>query len=88
DDDDDTRVEVEYKGAGVVVQMDESLHHRWRDIFGDPDGDIAMEGQDPPPSSNIYAPFASELDWRVAQWVVKDGIGHNSFDRLLKIPGV
>ncbi|KAJ3776370.1 hypothetical protein FB446DRAFT_762900 [Lentinula raphanica] len=35
-----------------------------------------------------FAPFASEMDWRIAEWVVKDGIGHKSFDRLLAIPGV
>ena len=38
--------------------------------------------------SNPYMPFASELDWRIAQWAVKDGPGQNAFDRLLKIPGV
>ncbi|KAF8868438.1 hypothetical protein CPB84DRAFT_1819214 [Gymnopilus junonius] len=37
---------------------------------------------------NLFAPFASELDWRVAQWAVKDGPGHNAFNRLLEIPGV
>jgi hypothetical protein len=38
--------------------------------------------------SNIHAPFASEMDWRIADWVVKDNIGHNSLNQLLKIPGV
>ncbi|KAF8958087.1 hypothetical protein BDZ97DRAFT_1668977 [Flammula alnicola] len=37
---------------------------------------------------NPFAPFSSELDWRVAQWAVKDGPGHNAFNRLLEIPGV
>ncbi|KAG0702907.1 hypothetical protein DFH29DRAFT_982183 [Suillus ampliporus] len=37
---------------------------------------------------NKYAPFASEIDWRVAQWAVVDGVGHNSLDHLLAIPGV
>ncbi|KAG1717810.1 hypothetical protein EDB19DRAFT_1899784 [Suillus lakei] len=37
---------------------------------------------------NKYAPFTSEIDWRVAQWAVVDGVGHNSLDRLLAIPGV
>ncbi|PPQ85135.1 hypothetical protein CVT25_004249, partial [Psilocybe cyanescens] len=35
-----------------------------------------------------FFPFASELDWKVAQWAVMDGPGHNAFDRLLAIPGV
>ncbi|KAE9389078.1 hypothetical protein BT96DRAFT_835447 [Gymnopus androsaceus JB14] len=46
-----------------------------------------MDGLSSPPR-NIYAPFASEMDWRVAEWVVKDNVGHNSFDRFLHIPGV
>ncbi|TEB25366.1 hypothetical protein FA13DRAFT_1756601 [Coprinellus micaceus] len=37
---------------------------------------------------NPYAPFTSELDWRVAQWAVKEKVGHSAFDRLLDIPGV
>ncbi|KAE9396687.1 hypothetical protein BT96DRAFT_824292 [Gymnopus androsaceus JB14] len=37
---------------------------------------------------NVYALFASKMDWQVAEWVVKDNIGHNSFDCLLQIPGV
>jgi len=28
------------------------------------------------------------MEWRIAHWAVKDGIGHKSFDRLLSIPGV
>jgi len=51
----------------------------------DKDGDIAMGSESEP---SPFAPFSSELDWRVAQWAVKDGPGHNAFDRLLKIPGV
>jgi hypothetical protein len=39
--------------------------------------------------TNLYAPFASELDWRIAQWAVKDRPGQNAFfDGLLKISGV
>jgi len=37
---------------------------------------------------NKWAPFASELDWRVAQWAVQEGVGHKSLDRLMAIPGV
>ncbi|KAF9025712.1 hypothetical protein BDZ89DRAFT_918642, partial [Hymenopellis radicata] len=97
DNNDDTRVEEEHPTAGKVIRMDQSLHLRWRTIFGEDtkssDGDVEMgEPDSPSPSnplpSNIYAPFASEINWCIAQWVVKDGIRHNSFDRLLKIPGV
>ncbi|KAG1735953.1 uncharacterized protein EDB91DRAFT_1235852 [Suillus paluster] len=36
----------------------------------------------------MFAPFESELEWRVACWAIQDGIGHKSFDRLMAIPGV
>ncbi|KAF8909039.1 hypothetical protein CPB84DRAFT_1843381 [Gymnopilus junonius] len=34
-----------------------------------------------------HHPFNSELDWRFAEWAVKDGPGHNAVNRLLAIPG-
>jgi hypothetical protein len=37
---------------------------------------------------NPYVPFTSELDWRVAQWAVKETVGNSAFDRLLEIPEV
>ncbi|KAG1766583.1 hypothetical protein EDD22DRAFT_950509 [Suillus occidentalis] len=37
---------------------------------------------------NKFAPFTSELDWRVACWAIQDGIEHKSFDRLMTISGV
>ena len=96
-DEDDSRHIVEDRTAGTVIRMDETLHVRWARIFGagvgeevDETADVEMDGtgRSDGNKGNIYAPFASELDWRVAQWAVKDGIGHNSFDRLLAIPGV
>lgn len=41
-----------------------------------------------PAEDNPYAPFASEVDWRVAQWAVKETVGQSAFDRFLEIPGV
>jgi hypothetical protein len=91
DEEDDTRFEVEHKSAGRVIKMDTSLTDRWRKLFqnDDMDIDIADHLAHPSPATeNLYSPFASELDWRVARWAVKDGIGHNSLNRLLAIPGV
>ena len=51
----------------------------------DREGDTLMEEDSEP---NPFAPFSSELDWRIAHWAVKDGPGHNAFNRLLEIPGV
>lgn len=39
-------------------------------------------------TQNPFSPFTSELDWKIGRWSVKDGPGHNAFDRLLQIPGV
>jgi len=85
----DDRIFEEHPTAGKVIRMDIDLHRKWQALFGqdqDIDGDTVME--DNGKEANIFAPFASELDWRVAAWAVKDGIGHKSFDRLLAIPGV
>ena len=37
---------------------------------------------------NIYAPFASQLDWEVARWAKIRGPGSNSFTELMAIDGV
>lgn len=86
DDGDLSLFEVEHHTGGALVRMDQSLHDRWR-LAHDITVDVPMDGSSSPPG-NVYAPFASEMDWRVAEWVVKDNIGHNSFDRFLQIPGV
>lgn len=41
--------------------------------------------QDP---ENPYAPFASLVDWKVAEWLKLRGPGSNAGTELLKIPGV
>lgn len=81
DDNDDERVTIIDKDAGRIYRRGPAPRY----IAVDKDGDIVM-GKDGEP--HPFAPFSSELDWRVAQWAVKDGPGHNAFDRLLKIPGV
>ena len=87
DDGDLSMFEVEHSSGGAVIQMDDSLHARWRIAHNLPPEDIVMDGSHTGPV-NIYAPFASEMDWRVAEWVVKEDVGHNSFNRFLQIPGV
>ena len=37
---------------------------------------------------NIFAPFASQLDWEVARWAKIRGPGSNSFTELMAIDGV
>lgn len=92
DEDEDVRVEDSDVTAGQVIRMDQHLHQRWQTLFekeaGNETEDIRMDEGDGRSTVNPYAPFASELEWRVARWAVKDGIGHKSLDRLLAIPGV
>lgn len=88
---DDNNIEDEQviewkKKAGTAIKIDKSLRERWR-IAHNLEADIPMDGTGSLPDK-LYFPFASEMDWRIAEWVVKDGIGHKSFDRLLAIPGV
>lgn len=82
DDDEDDRFVINDENAGRI------LRHESPPIYMtlDDDGDTLMgeEGEEP----NFFFPFASKLDWRVAQWVVEDEPGHNAFNRLLEIPGV
>jgi hypothetical protein len=89
----DMRIIDEHPSAGRVIRLDETLHQLWRRRFGEEgsDGvDVNMMDDTGQPSSsyNAFAPFASELDWRVAHWAVSEGIGHKSFNRLMEIPGV
>ncbi|KAF8952951.1 hypothetical protein BDZ97DRAFT_1992200 [Flammula alnicola] len=39
-------------------------------------------------SSNIWAPFVSEIDWKVAKWAKLRGAGSTAFSDLLAIDGV
>lgn len=94
-DDDDSiadRVSVPDTTAGVVIRMSQTVHEQWAALFGTrvPQSDVVMDGTGAPDLSDgqWYKPFASELDWRVAQWMVEEGIGHNAFNALLNIPGV
>ncbi|KAA1479265.1 hypothetical protein DENSPDRAFT_748679, partial [Dentipellis sp. KUC8613] len=34
-----------------------------------------------------WSPFKSEMDWKIAKWAIQEGIGHNTLDRFLSIPG-
>lgn len=76
DDDDDERVTDIHPTAGHIRKKEQPPSFR----AVDKDGDVDME--------NRYHPFVSELDWKVAQWAIKDNPGQNALDRLLAVPGV
>ncbi|KAF8222195.1 hypothetical protein L208DRAFT_1324030, partial [Tricholoma matsutake] len=93
DEEDDERIEEVHPTAGKCIWMDDRLHEKWKRMFGEAEigAGSGSDGSDTvidDSSTNPYYPFASELDWRIAWWAVKDGPGHNAFDRLLSIPGV
>jgi hypothetical protein len=81
DDEDSCVIEYPFPDAGkVLCRQDANTPSK------DSDGDTVMEGD--AVEGNSYAPFASELDWQVAQWAVKETVAQSAFDRLLNIPGV
>ncbi|KAJ3504237.1 hypothetical protein NLJ89_g8041 [Agrocybe chaxingu] len=82
DDLDDKRVTDIDLLAGRIVRKAQPSSQQ-----ADKDGDIQMSDPSNAPDPR-FLPFTSELDWRIAQWAVRDGPGNNAFDRLLAIPGV
>ncbi|KDQ51509.1 hypothetical protein JAAARDRAFT_86812, partial [Jaapia argillacea MUCL 33604] len=90
------RVSVDHPTAGRVIRVDRGLYEKWRRRFRDEirdehvggDGDFEMGDAVDGGRDNPFHPFALEMDWRVAQWVLKESPGHGAFDRLLAIPGV
>ena len=101
DDDEDTRVVEEDTMAGRVIRMEERIVDTWKAYFAEDPGeeaqgdDVPMEvdGEEGPPAAcpdpNLkWRPFASELDWQVAMWVIREDVGQKSLNRFLSIPGV
>ena len=82
DDESDPRVTIWTEHAGRIIRRVTPPVHVSTDVT-DEQGDVEMADSD-----NPFFPFSSELDWKIAQWAIKDRPGHNTFDRLLNIPGV
>ncbi|KAI5835810.1 hypothetical protein K523DRAFT_217684, partial [Schizophyllum commune Tattone D] len=82
DDYDDSRVIDVNEAAGRAIRVDPTMRELWERMFGE------KETQDMSTESTRYLPFASELDWRIALWAVKEDVSQGAFNRLLAIPGV
>ncbi|KAE9389583.1 hypothetical protein BT96DRAFT_759619, partial [Gymnopus androsaceus JB14] len=65
-------------GAVLSTGLEENIREQWDRLFG-AKTDLSNTG---------YHPFSSRLDWEIAQWAVKEKIGHGSLNRLLAIPEV
>lgn len=94
DDDEDSRVQEEDPLHGRVIRMSETVMETWKTFFSEDlddqdlmnvDGEDGNSDTDHP---NRWKPFASELDWKVAMWAVREDVGQGSLNRLLAIPGV
>ncbi len=75
-----------------AIQLDDDSDDRVTDIYAGAGRilrrtSLTSNSSDPDIESP-YAPFSSELDWRIAKWAIKDSAGQAAFDRFLAIPGV
>lgn len=60
--------------ADKVIYIDETVYQRWRRESGGSDINRDMEMEDLEEGismkTNIFAPFESKLEWRVACWAI------------------
>ncbi|KAJ3727562.1 hypothetical protein C8R42DRAFT_638742 [Lentinula raphanica] len=61
--------------AGKVLRVDKDVHKQWLGLSSGKKDDA-------------YSPFASQLEWEISHWAVKEKVSQSSFNRLLKIPQV
>jgi len=87
DDDDDKREINTCEEAGKVRRKvsPPTLQLESKDANGDT---IMREPDEQSIPRSPFFPFTSELDWKVAQWAIKEDPGKNALDRLLSVPGV
>ncbi|KAF5365822.1 hypothetical protein D9757_014439 [Collybiopsis confluens] len=68
-----------HSSAGRVIGSEPSVLHSWKSIFSEKGG---------PQGHDEYYPFVSHLDWKVAEWAVREKISQKSFDQFLQIPQI
>ncbi|KAE9384377.1 hypothetical protein BT96DRAFT_1098666 [Gymnopus androsaceus JB14] len=86
--------QAEHQTGGALICMDQSLHDCWQ-LVHNPPVDVPMDGINSAPE-NLYAPFASEMDWHIVEWVVTEKLGlsykniaslHKSVDSICPCTG-
>ncbi|EPS93266.1 hypothetical protein FOMPIDRAFT_1084476, partial [Fomitopsis schrenkii] len=93
DDDDNDRTYEEDENMAAVIAMAPTVVEQWKAYFEDAGGEDRMdvddqENEDARGKDAKWRPFASELDWKVVSWIVREDVGQNSLNRFLSIPGV
>lgn len=58
------------------------------DANNKPSGNASYAQKIPESDTNIYAPFASQMDASLAQWAKLRGVSSTAFSEMLEIPGV
>ncbi|KAJ8501984.1 hypothetical protein ONZ45_g11959 [Pleurotus djamor] len=82
DDDADFRHIVANERHAPVVDIDQKIRDKWEKSFGS--FSETLDSSQP----NPFLPFASELEWQIANWFITEDPGHNSVNRFLAIPEV
>lgn len=83
---DDLPVDEHPNTVDGTPRLKSTLRDHYEALFGQRDDD-AMDTTTNA-DDHLYPHWAGRIDWEIARWMVKDGIGHGSFDRLLAIEGV
>ncbi|KAF9059169.1 hypothetical protein BDP27DRAFT_1239288, partial [Rhodocollybia butyracea] len=77
--------------AGKVINKCKTVYERWESILkskGQQELSSGTTTHDDNLDQKCYHPFASQLDWKIAQWAVTEKISQKALDRLLNVPQV
>ncbi|KAF9061039.1 hypothetical protein BDP27DRAFT_1149834, partial [Rhodocollybia butyracea] len=91
DDEDEPRTWQWNDTAGKVINKHKTVYERWESILkskGQQELSSGTTTHDDNLDQKCYHPFASQLDWEIAQWAVTEKISQKGLDRLLNVPQV
>ena len=63
----------DYPDAGKILGVQETTQQQWNKTVS------------PIANTNIFHPFESELDWKMAEWLINNGPSQSANNQLLKI---
>ncbi|KAF9059021.1 hypothetical protein BDP27DRAFT_1156311, partial [Rhodocollybia butyracea] len=91
DDEDEPRTWQWNNTAGKVINKRKTVYERWESILkskGQQELSSGTTTHDDNLDQKCYHPFASQLDWEIAQWAVTEKISQKALDHLLNVPQV